>query len=188
MGKKRERDDAESGSGAHETSGKSGKKKERQEDKKELKEGKKERKEEKKERKESKKEHKSKKERRKERKEHASSPSASSSGSEEERELPSGVNSIDASDYFLKHDEFRVWLHARKRAFFSLRDEEQRRYFDKFVKCWNEGSLERELYAGVPRERLDAVKASEGHEWAAMRGTITDREQAQLDRVDKANK
>jgi hypothetical protein len=170
MGKKRERDDAEAG-------GKREKKERKKEGKKERKEGKKERK---KERKEGKKERK---------KEYASSSSGSGSSSASEAEqLPGGANVIDASDYFLKHDEFRVWLHSRKRAFFSLRDEEQRRYFDKFVKSWNRGSLERELYTGVPRERLDAIMAAEGREWAVMRGTITDREQAHLDRVEKANK
>jgi hypothetical protein len=174
MGKKREREYAEAGGGGKRE------KKERREGNKKLKEGKKERKKERKE---------GKKERKKESfPASSSSGSDSSSASEAERELPGGAKTIDASDYFLKHDEFRVWLHSRKRAFFSLRDEEQRRYFDKFVKSWNRGSLERELYTGVPRERLDAVKAAEGREWAVLRGTITDREQAHLDRVEKANK
>ncbi|CCM02258.1 uncharacterized protein FIBRA_04341 [Fibroporia radiculosa] len=64
--------------------------------------------------------------------------------------LPSGVSPISESDYFLKSDEFRIWLKDEKRKYFDeLSSDKSRKYFRKFVKAWNRGKLPKDMYHGV---------------------------------------
>ncbi|VDC06735.1 unnamed protein product [Peniophora sp. CBMAI 1063] len=78
--------------------------------------------------------------------------------------LPGNADPLSEKDYFLKNAEFSVWLREEKRKAAS------RKYFRKFVKEWNRGTLSKNLYAGVeaaPRRALTKHKwsfASKGGE------------------------
>ncbi|CDO74411.1 hypothetical protein BN946_scf184867.g9 [Trametes cinnabarina] len=66
--------------------------------------------------------------------------------------LPQGVSEISESDYFLKNEEFQLWLKEEKGKYFNeLSGERARKYFRKFVKAWNRGKLPKSIYAGVAR-------------------------------------
>ncbi|KAI0370006.1 hypothetical protein BV20DRAFT_995594 [Pilatotrama ljubarskyi] len=76
----------------------------------------------------------------------------SRSRSPERTPLPGGVSEISESDYFLKNDEFQVWLKEEKGKYFNeLSSDRARKYFRKFVKAWNRGKLSKSLYAGAVR-------------------------------------
>jgi len=67
--------------------------------------------------------------------------------------LPEGVSGISESDYFLKSDEFRIWLKDEKDRYMDeLSSEKSRRYFRKFVKAWNRGKLSKSIYQGAIEE------------------------------------
>ncbi|PCH34419.1 hypothetical protein WOLCODRAFT_135705 [Wolfiporia cocos MD-104 SS10] len=87
--------------------------------------------------------------------------------------LPSGASPISESDYFLKSDEFRVWLKDEKGKYFDeLSSDKARKYFRKFVKAWNRGKLRKSLYEGV-----DAPSASShtAYRWSfASKASSTD--------------
>jgi len=60
------------------------------------------------------------------------------------------VSEISESDYFLKSDEFRIWLKEEKDKYMDeLSSERSRRYFRKFVKAWNRGKLSKSIYQGA---------------------------------------
>ncbi|KAH9932418.1 hypothetical protein B0H21DRAFT_780991 [Amylocystis lapponica] len=80
--------------------------------------------------------------------------------------LPNGADPISESDYFLKSDEFRVWLKDEKHKYFDeLTSDKSRRYFRKFVKVWNRGKLSKSLYSGV--DPTSQVASSQtGYKWS----------------------
>ncbi|EJD40429.1 hypothetical protein AURDEDRAFT_90991 [Auricularia subglabra TFB-10046 SS5] len=102
------------------------------------------------------------------------SRSRSRSRTPEDKPLPAGAPRISESDYFLKSDEFRIWLKDEKDRYFDeLSSDKARKYFKKFVKAWNRGQLSRRLYAGVdPTE----VKQT------AYKWSFVDREGGKADR------
>ncbi|KAF9787121.1 hypothetical protein BJ322DRAFT_1053661 [Thelephora terrestris] len=64
--------------------------------------------------------------------------------------IPEGVSEISESDYFLKSDEFRVWLKEEKDRYMDeLSSDKSRRYFRKFIKAWNRGKLSKSIYQGA---------------------------------------
>ncbi|KAH8836046.1 hypothetical protein DL96DRAFT_1455451 [Flagelloscypha sp. PMI_526] len=64
--------------------------------------------------------------------------------------LPYNVEAIGEDDYYLKNDEFRVWLKEDKGKYFNeLSGDKARHYFRKFVKAWNRGKLSHSLYLGA---------------------------------------
>ncbi|KAF9651925.1 hypothetical protein BDM02DRAFT_3138313 [Thelephora ganbajun] len=78
------------------------------------------------------------------------SRSRSRSPRERSYRLPEGVTEISESDYFLKSDEFRIWLKDEKDRYMDeLSSEKSRRYFRKFVKAWNRGKLSKSIYQGA---------------------------------------
>jgi len=80
------------------------------------------------------------------------SRSSSRERSPEQNRLPNGVSQISESDYFLKSDEFIVWLKDEKNKYFDeLTSEKSHKYFRRFVKAWNKGRLPKSLYSGVER-------------------------------------
>ncbi|KAL6307746.1 hypothetical protein BKA93DRAFT_54503 [Sparassis latifolia] len=118
---------------------------------------------------------------------HSRSRDRSRSGSPERRiQLPSGASPISESDYFLKSDEFRIWLKDEKRKYFDeLTSDKARRYFRKFVKvptnycvaefysllttddlyqAWNGGKLPKSLYAGV--DPSQAASSHTAYRWS----------------------
>ncbi|KAI1790974.1 hypothetical protein LXA43DRAFT_458102 [Ganoderma leucocontextum] len=94
------------------------------------------------------------------------SPSRDRSLSPEGRiSLPDGVAEISESDYFLKSDEFRVWLKEEKGKYFDeLSSDRARKYFRKFVKVWNRGKLSKPLYSGV--DKAQAASSQTAYKWS----------------------
>ncbi|TCD67899.1 hypothetical protein EIP91_011833 [Steccherinum ochraceum] len=77
-----------------------------------------------------------------------------------EADLPYGAEQISESDYFLKSDEFRIWLKDEKRKYLDeLSGDKARKYFRKFVKAWNRGKLTKSLYAGVDNQPASSQTA-----------------------------
>ncbi|KAI0640188.1 hypothetical protein C8Q77DRAFT_1046556 [Trametes polyzona] len=93
------------------------------------------------------------------------SPSRDRSRSPNRRaSLPDGVPEISESDYFLKNDEFQVWLKEEKGKYFNeLSSDRARKYFRKFVKAWNRGKLSKSLYAGVAR--VPSASGQTAYKW-----------------------
>ena len=72
---------------------------------------------------------------------------------------------IDEDDYFAKAEEFRVWLHERKRVYLDdLSTDDARDRFLGFVSEWNDGRLDRMYYDGVPPAVRDRCKRTR-HAW-----------------------
>ncbi|KAI9294165.1 hypothetical protein K502DRAFT_342654 [Neoconidiobolus thromboides FSU 785] len=66
------------------------------------------------------------------------------------REDVIGNLKIDEDDYYRKNSEFRLWLLENKGKYFmEMNNEDQKKYFKKFVKKWNSGVLEDKFYDGV---------------------------------------
>ncbi|OSD00918.1 hypothetical protein PYCCODRAFT_1478921 [Trametes coccinea BRFM310] len=79
--------------------------------------------------------------------------------------LPQGVSEISESDYFLKNDEFQLWLREEKGKYFNeLSGEKARKYFRKFVKAWNRGKLPNSIYAGVAR--APSASSQTAYKWS----------------------
>lgn len=58
--------------------------------------------------------------------------------------LPGGARRLSADDYYAESAQFRRWLAATRRKYLGeLESGDARRYFDKFVRRWNEGVLSR---------------------------------------------
>jgi len=151
--------------------------------------------------KEKKRERKRKKKRKKEKKRKRSDSSSSySSGEEEERRVKKRLlkkarkflekaktskttsrKSLSEDDYFNKNREFRVWLEGRDMNFEDLSTEKAKNFFTKFVKRWNEGSLESKFYDGA----VEQVRTK--HKWS-FTSKIDDAERMKLasvrDRVE----
>jgi len=71
------------------------------------------------------------------------------------------VSEISESDYFVKSDEFRIWLKDEKDRYMDeLSSEKSRRYFRKFVKAWNRGKLSKSIYQGA----IEAAPTT-GYKW-----------------------
>ncbi|XP_068325080.1 style cell-cycle inhibitor 1-A-like [Pyrus communis] len=57
---------------------------------------------------------------------------------------------LSTDDYFLKNNEFSMWLKEEKDVFFSdLSSESARQLFADFVKVWNKQKLESKYYEGI---------------------------------------
>lgn len=82
-------------------------------------------------------------------------------------EVRNGISPIVEDDYFLKNEEFRVWLHVAKDiAFESLTTVQARELFsEKFCKAWNKGSLATMYYDGTIPTELRQQCAKTSHKW-----------------------
>ncbi|KAI0756173.1 hypothetical protein C8Q80DRAFT_1090422 [Daedaleopsis nitida] len=102
--------------------------------------------------------------------------------------LPEGVSEISGSDYFLKSDEFRVWLKEEKGKYFDeLSSDRARKYFRKFVKAWNRGKLSMSLYSGVDKDQ--AASSQTAYKWSfAAKASRADKDaiRAARDDIDSA--
>ncbi|KAJ3238511.1 hypothetical protein HDU81_007607 [Chytriomyces hyalinus] len=75
------------------------------------------------------------------------------------------ANQIGPDDFYAKSSEFIVWLKEYRGVFLSsLSSSESHRLFDKFVKRWNKGSLEKKYYDGIAATDLAANERSK-HVW-----------------------
>lgn len=87
--------------------------------------------------------------------------------SREERNSSRDVVPISEDDYFLKNEEFRVWLHVSKSISFETLTTVQAReiFAGDFCRSWNKGSLAAMYYEGtIPTElRHQCVKST--HKW-----------------------
>ncbi|KAK4053590.1 hypothetical protein OIO90_003829 [Microbotryomycetes sp. JL221] len=64
--------------------------------------------------------------------------------------LPYGATKISNDDFFLKSNEFRIWLDEKKgKRLDSLKSSDARYYFSKFVKRWNRNELSSTMYKGI---------------------------------------
>ncbi|KAI0095170.1 hypothetical protein BDY19DRAFT_880151 [Irpex rosettiformis] len=87
-----------------------------------------------------------------------------SESSERDIQLPNNMKPISESDYFLRSDEFRVWLKDEKHKYLDeLSSERSRKYFRKFVKAWNRGKLPKSLYFGIGTQ---AASSQTGYKWS----------------------
>lgn len=72
---------------------------------------------------------------------------------------------IDDDDFFVKSEEFRVWLHESKRVYLDdLATDDARDRFRAFVGAWNDGRLDRMYYDGIPSNVRDRCKRTR-HAW-----------------------
>eukprot|EP01036_Dinobryon_divergens_P039691 gene39691-52367_t len=87
------------------------------------------------------------------------------------RKLTDGINPITEDDYFIKSEEYRVWLKlVEKCSFETLSSEEAHDRFSKFVENWNEGKLAEMFYTGIPLEvRESCTKTT--HRWGIKMST-----------------
>ncbi|KAH7060941.1 hypothetical protein BKA62DRAFT_424946 [Auriculariales sp. MPI-PUGE-AT-0066] len=93
------------------------------------------------------------------------SRSRSRTPQEDLQPLPAGAKRISESDYFLKSDEFRVWLKDEKDRYMDeLSTDKARKYFKKFVKAWNRGELASRLYSGVDSDTVRSHQT--GYKWS----------------------
>ncbi|KAK7695245.1 hypothetical protein QCA50_002435 [Cerrena zonata] len=97
--------------------------------------------------------------------------------------LPNDAAPISESDYFLKSDEFRVWLREEKRKYLDeLTSDKARKYFRKFVKAWNRGRLPKSLYSGVEAQTASSQTA---YRWSfASKASKTDSEAVRTARAE----
>ena len=75
---------------------------------------------------------------------------------------PPGVDELSDDDYFLKATELKLWLYEdRGKKLDSLKTEDARRYFRKFVRAWNAGRLDGALLLpplSSPSAALDVLE------------------------------
>lgn len=64
---------------------------------------------------------------------------------------PEGVDDLSDDDYFLKATELKLWLYEEKgKKLDSLKTEDARRYFRRFVRAWNKGRLDGTSFSRDP--------------------------------------
>ncbi|KAM0786011.1 hypothetical protein ACM66B_006827 [Microbotryomycetes sp. NB124-2] len=103
--------------------------------------------------------------------------------SDKEVQLPDGVNKISEDDFFLKSNEFRVWLNEKKsKRLDSLKSSDARHYFKKFVRRWNSGRLSTKLYSGVQSSQISST-LNTSHAW-----TFKNASQRELDDASRIRK
>ncbi|KAK4048510.1 hypothetical protein OIV83_004678 [Microbotryomycetes sp. JL201] len=83
-----------------------------------------------------------------------------------DKELPEGVARISEDDFFIKSNEFRVWLDEKKaKRLDSLKSSDARHYFSRFVRRWNSGRLSRKFYSGIQSSRISS-QLNTTHNWS----------------------
>ncbi|KAF8736849.1 hypothetical protein AX14_013783 [Amanita brunnescens Koide BX004] len=83
-----------------------------------------------------------------------------------DEDLPYDAKSISESDYFLKSDEFRLWLREEKKKYFDeLSGDRARSYFRKFIKAWNRGKLSKKCYQGLEPSAIHAT-SNTAYKWS----------------------
>ncbi|GAA5923155.1 hypothetical protein JCM3775_007448 [Rhodotorula graminis] len=87
---------------------------------------------------------------------------------------PPGVDELSDDDYFLKATELKLWLYEdRGKKLDSLKTEDARRYFRKFVRAWNAGRLDAKYYAGIAPGSLPS-SISTSHSWSFKKASQAD--------------
>ncbi|GJJ76750.1 hypothetical protein EMPS_09109 [Entomortierella parvispora] len=99
------------------------------------------------------------------------SETGSSSGSEDESEdelikkAKSMIQTISEDDYFNKSTEFRLWLRKSKKKYFEeLTADENRKYFRKFVRAWNDYDLDESYYKGIRSSQIPSRETTK-YQW-----------------------
>ncbi|SCV72942.1 BQ2448_6867 [Microbotryum intermedium] len=103
---------------------------------------------------------------------------------------PEGVGQLDESDFYLKSNELRLWLLEQKnKRFDTLRSDDARRYFRKFIKKWNRGLLPAKFYQGISSASLPTTVSS-SHSWSFSKATQRELDDASYIRksIDTGNK
>ena len=94
------------------------------------------------------------------------------------------MNELTEDDYFIRATEFKAWLAESKGKYLDeISSKDARRYFERFVRRWNEGRLPDEYYEGKVRSSSAAAGSSSQtrHRWAfTTKATYSGKEQEQL--------
>ena len=120
------------------------------------------------------------------RKDHAAD--SSSTTGDNSRSVPQ----LTADDFYLRHEEFRVWLHLKERSFEDLSSEQAHAFFEEeFIKQFNKGKLPTIFYPqtqvpggganGIPSELREAAMKTK-HKWNLK---VTDRDRQQQEQVQQ---
>ncbi|CDS01401.1 uncharacterized protein SPSC_04900 [Sporisorium scitamineum] len=98
-----------------------------------------------------------------------------------------GVAKLTPDDYFIRSAEFKAWLSETKSKYLDeISSKDARRYFDRFIRCWNEGKLNDDYYKGKIRGASSAAGSSTRHRWGFTAASAAEREQLAMirDTVD----
>lgn len=72
---------------------------------------------------------------------------------------PSLQPRLSMDDYYRYNAEFRVWLLRRKGIYFDeLKTSKAKKYFKKFIKKWNAGTLKEKYYGPVRSSQMSAAE------------------------------
>jgi hypothetical protein len=83
---------------------------------------------------------------------------------------------ITLDDYFVKMNEFKLWLkQAKKKRFEDLDTKESHHYFSKFCKKWNNRDLKSIYYEGIPETLIESSKKTK-YKWKFKSDSNTMRE------------
>lgn len=104
----------------------------------------------------------------------------------------SAVSELTADDFYLRHEEFRVWLHLKERSFEDLSSEQAHTVFEEeFIKQFNKGKLPAMFYPqnqvpgdnanGIPSELREAAMKTK-HKWNLK---VTDRDRQQQEQIQQ---
>lgn len=95
-----------------------------------------------------------------------------------------GVDEIGEDDYYVRSAEFKAWLADTKRKYLDeISSREARRYFERFIRRWNDGRLPDDYYKGTIRSAAASAGSSSQtrHRWGfTSKPTYTAAEQEQL--------
>ena len=97
---------------------------------------------------------------------------------------------LTVDDFYLRHEEFRVWLHLKERSFEDLSSEQAHQVFEEeFIKQFNKGKLPSMFYPqtqipggsvnSIPTELREAAMKTK-HKWNLK---VTDRDRQQQEQV-----
>lgn len=93
-----------------------------------------------------------------------------------------GVPELTSADYYARATEFKAWLAESKHKYLDeISGQEARRYFDKFVRRWNDGRLAQGFYTGAVRASGGPSAGQTRHKWGfTKKAGYTAVEQQQL--------
>ncbi|KAI7947650.1 hypothetical protein MJO28_009558 [Puccinia striiformis f. sp. tritici] len=94
-------------------------------------------------------------------------------------ELPHQAEPISSDDFFKKSLEFKRWLKDEKNRYIDQLDSSKsKKYFEKFVKCWNRAQLDPDYYNPPTHWRTTSSASTSSHSWTFKGATTLDREKA----------
>ncbi|TKY88568.1 hypothetical protein EX895_002557 [Sporisorium graminicola] len=98
-----------------------------------------------------------------------------------------GVRELTPDDYYIRSAEFKAWLSETKSKYLDeISSQDARRYFERFVRRWNEGRLDDDFYTGKIRGASVASGSGTRHRWGFATASAAEKEQLAMvrDTVD----